>query len=132
MGHDLPRDDSPPAGVKSWQLWFSLGAGVAVWLLHLMIVYPLTSLTCEWGWFPFTVAGLDGLQIIQIIVTIIAAAITIVAGYLGLQNARQLRTTAVNADRHYFMAWLALALNILFAALIVIAIVPIVTLPICG
>ena len=89
MERTVPTDNPPPSGIKSWQLWFSLGAGIIVWVIHLMIVYPLTSLSCEWGWFPSAVGGLSGLQVVQIIVTVIAAIITIVAGFLAFQNQRR-------------------------------------------
>ncbi len=133
MERTLPRDDYAPAGVKSWQLWFSLVAGTIVWMLHLMIVYPLTSLTCEWGWFPFMVGALSGLQVIQLVVTVIAAVITIVAGYFAFQSRRRLGNGGMpDTSRHRFMAWLGLALNIMFTALIVISVIPILTLPPCG
>ena len=130
MEHTVPHDHQPPPDVKSWQLWFSLAAGTVVWLIHLMIVYPLTSLTCEWGWFPSTVNGLTGLQVVQIIITIIAAIIIAVAGVFAFQNQRRLRTQEIN--RHYFMAQLGLALNILFFALVVVSLVPILSLPVCS
>lgn len=133
MERTLPTDNQAPPGIKSWQLWFSLAAGVVTWSLHLMIVYPLTSLTCEWGWFPFTAGGLTGLKVVQIVVTVIAAAITVVAGFLAFQNQRRLRDgETVETNRHFFMARLGFALNILFTALIVFSLIPIVSLPQCG
>ncbi|GAB4515331.1 MAG: hypothetical protein OHK0046_18630 [Anaerolineae bacterium] len=133
MERTLPRDDRPPAGVSSGQLWFSLAVGTVVWALHLMIVYPLTSLTCRWGWFPFDFAGLSGLQVVQSIATVIAAAITIIAGWLAYRNFQRLDDDqGMKSDRHVFMAQLGLALNILYTALIVVAFVPILTLPQCG
>ncbi len=129
----LPRDDHAPPGIRSWQLWFSMGAEVVVWSLHLLLVYPLTSLTCEWGWFPFEVGGLAGLQVVQLMVTIIAGLVT-AAGALFAHRNRQRLDGQDNTmtSRHRFMAELGLALSVLFTALIVIAVVPILTLPICG
>jgi uncharacterized membrane protein len=133
MERSLPRDDHAPAGVKGWQLWFSLLAGTIIWVIHLMIVYPLTSLTCEWGWFPFTVGRFSGLQIVQIVVTVAASLLTVVAGVLAFRNRQQLMEEgSLETDRHRFMATLGLALNILFTALILIALIPIISLPACG
>ncbi len=133
MERTLPQDDHAPPGVKRWQLWFSLGAGVALWGLHLMIVYPITSLTCEWGWFPFSVGVLSGLQFVQIVVTVIAAAATLLAGYFALQNLQRLGNGEVpDANRHRFMAYLGITLNILFFMLIVVTLIPIALLPPCG
>lgn len=133
MERTVPTDNAPPSDIKSWQLWFSLGAGIIVWVIHLMIVYPLTSLSCEWGWFPSAVGGLSGLQAVQIAVTVIAAIITGVAGFLAFQNQRRLHTQEpIETNRHYFMAQLGLALSIIFTALIVISLIPILSLPACG
>jgi hypothetical protein len=133
MEHTVPTDQSPPAGVRSWHLWFGLAAGVVVWMIHLTAVYALTSLTCEWGWFESSGDGLTGLQVVQIALTVVAAAITIVAGLLALRGLRRMRDTdAGAAGRHRFMAQLAVGLNLIFTALIVISLVPVLTLPQCG
>ncbi len=133
MERMLPSDDRAPTGVKSWQLWFSLVAGTVVWALHLMIVYPLTSLTCEWGWFPFTVGTLTGLQVVQIVATVISGLITLIAGVFAFRNRQHLMNDdSLEINRHRFMAELGLALNIIFTALIVISLVPIFLLPPCG
>ncbi|MEQ8673825.1 MAG: hypothetical protein RLP44_18460 [Aggregatilineales bacterium] len=129
MDHSLPHDNPTPAGVKRWQLWFSLFAGTFVWVLHLLTVYPLTSLTCEWDWFPSEIAGLHGLRFIQILITLVALAIVLQAGYFAFNIQRHL--TPQNS-RHLFMARLGLALNIIFAGLIAFAVVPILALPVCG
>lgn len=135
MENTVPSDHSPPAGVRSWQLWFSLAAGTVVWMIHLTAVYALTSLTCEWGWFgaSYGTAGPSGLQVVQIVLTAIAAAITIIAGVLAVRGLRRMRGDDPEAaGRHVFMARLGIGLNILFTALIVISIVPVLTLPQCG
>ncbi len=133
MERTLPSDDRAPTGVKSWQLWFSLVAGTVVWVIHLMIVYPLTSLTCEWGWFPFTVGPLTGLQVVQIVVTVISGLITVVAGVFAYRNRQRLMNDeSLEVNRHRFMSELGFALNVIFTALIVISLVPILVLPQCG
>lgn len=133
MGHQLARDDRAPSGVKDWQLWFSLLSGFVVWVIHLMIVYSLTSLACEWGWFPFTVVGLAGLKIVQIVVTVIAAMVIGLGGYYALRNRERLGDSEIpEANRHHFMVYLGLALSMLFFALVAISIIPILVLPACG
>jgi hypothetical protein len=131
MEQTLPRDDHAPSNIKSWQLWFSLLGGIVVWSLHLMIVYPLTSLNCEWGWFETNTGGLSGLQGIQIVVTVIAAVITGIGGLFAWRNRQQLSQVSDN-HRHRFMANMGFGLNILFTSLIVVSLVPILTLPPCG
>jgi len=133
MEQSVPHDDSAPAGVKSWQLWFSLATSTISWIVHLMVVYSLTSLSCEWGWFPFEVGELAGLQVIQLFVTLIATAITLFAGFLAYRNHRRIAANEViNADRHHFMAYLGIALSTFYTALIVISLIPILSLSPCA
>ncbi len=133
MDYMVPRDDPAPAGVKSWQLWFSLAAGTAVWVIHLLLVYALTSLTCEWGWFPFEVGGLAGLKVVQISITLVTGAVTILAGSFAFQNQRRLAdATRADSGRHYFMARLGLALNLIYTALIAVSLIPILIIPPCA
>lgn len=124
------------AEVRTWQLWFSLAAGIVAWALHLMIVYPITSLTCEWGWFPSTILGLSGLKFVQLVVTIVAALLVGFALVLALNNWRSLRAAVPDdqpeAARVPFMAYMGVLLNIVFLASILLAIVPILVLEPCG
>lgn len=133
MDRTIPNDTPAPPGIKSRNLWLSLAAGVVVWVIHLFVVYALTSLTCVWGWFPFEVGGLSGLQVVHIVVTIIAALITVMAGFLAFQNKKRLREQIpADTNRHYFMAQLGVALNLLFTALILLSLIPILSLPACA
>jgi hypothetical protein len=133
MEQQLAQDDPAPSGVKSWQLWYSLASGVIVWSIHLLIIYALTSLACEWEWFSLTAAGLNGLQIIQLIVTVIAGAAVWLGGFFALRNRQRLGNGAApDENRHRFMVYLGLALSILFFALVTFPIITILVLPPCG
>src|SRR3954467_6423460 len=109
--------------VKDRRTWLSLLAGVVIWFLHLNIVNALTSLTCVWGWFPFTIAGIAGLRFIHIVVSLIAglaiAAIIMLSwrGWHQWQTAKtdsQQTLVHTEADRRPLMAFVTMLLNSLF------------------
>jgi len=120
----------------SRQTGFSLAAGPVIWALHMAIVYPVTSLTCEWGWFPAEILGMPGLRFFQLAVTAVAAAIVGVAGLLALREWRALREPASDQEPDAalspFMAMLGVLSNALFLLAILVAIVPILTLAPCA
>src|SRR3954453_4334972 len=106
--------------VNDRRTWQSLFFGIVVWFLDLNIVYPLTSVSCHWGWFPFTIAGIPGLRFIQLVASAIAAILLIVFIVLPWRNWRpfqhdpRLPMTQTEADRRPLMAYVTLLLNSLF------------------
>lgn len=118
-------------------VWWSLVGGIVVWSLHLMIVYPLTSLACERGLFTGTVAGILELNLIQIITTVIAALIVAGLGLLALRAWRRTQVPAggvqtAKGGSHHLIAFVAMLLNGMFLISILLAFVPIVVLQACG
>lgn len=111
-------------------LWFSLLAGPFVWLAQLTIVYALASLACEWGMFPFSAAGLTGLQIVQLAVTAVAVAIMLVPLVQGVRRQRALPdddSRHGNPDRNYsaFLYYLSMAISVASISLIIVTALPI-------
>src|SRR3954462_6735368 len=65
--------------------------GTLVAAIYLMSVYPLTSLTCHWGWFATPTSGF-GLKMIQFVVTVIAAGLIAGCGTLAFREWRRTQT----------------------------------------
>ena len=118
------------------QLGASLAAGPLIWALHMSVVYPITSLTCAWGWFPDPILGLPGLRFVQLAVTAIAGGIVLVAGLTAFRHWRDLRGTVPadepEAELRPFGAFLGVASNAVFLALIIVAVVPILAINPCA
>lgn len=117
--------------------WQSLLFGLLVWFLHLNVVYPLTSLACHWGWFPFTIAGIPGLKVIQLLVTVAAALLLILMIIVPWRNWRPfwkdddalMRQT--EADRRPLIGYVTMLLNALFLLFVLASVVPVLTLNPC-
>jgi hypothetical protein len=119
-------------------VWLALVGGTLVWFLHFNIDYPLTSLACRWGWFPWTVAGMPGLKVVQLTVSIVSA---VIVAALGLSCLREWRRAGSDEDdekretesaRVSFMAFVTALLNGLYLVIIVLSFVPVLTLNPCG
>src|SRR5215208_6624894 len=116
------------------QTWRSLLFGSLIWFLHLNLVYPLTSLTCKWNWFTSGIAGLSGLQTVQIFITIIAAALLLITIYQPYRSWREYRTdtehilTQTEQHRIPLMAFVTMLSNSIFLLFVVASLVPILAL----
>lgn len=126
---------------RNRRLWLSLLGSAAIWGVHLMIAYPITSMSCRWNLYLGEIGGLSGMKFIQLLATVIPAAL--VAGlawlaYREWQVTKQEDTRQKpeefedRAERTPFLAYLALLLNALFFLTIVLGVVPILTLNECG
>jgi len=119
---------------RTWQCFLF---GIVVWFLDLNVVYPLTSVSCHWGWFPFTIAGIPGLRFIQLVVTVSAAILLLIFIYLSWRNWHpfqrkpQLPMTQTEADRRPLIAYVVMLLNCLFLLFVLASAVSIVTLTPC-
>lgn len=60
-----------PTIIERLTRW-SLALGILIWFLDLNTVYSLASVGCEWGWFPFTIAGIPGLVFVEGVITLVA------------------------------------------------------------
>ncbi|MCC6455637.1 MAG: hypothetical protein IT328_11875 [Caldilineaceae bacterium] len=111
--------------------------GTFVWSLYLMIVYPLASLTCQWGWFGASAAG-SGLKIIQTITTLLALALVAAFAFAAFNEWRRTRTDTngetgqTKAAVIPLLAFVTLLLNGLYLLIIVVSLLPIAMLPVCA
>jgi uncharacterized membrane protein len=128
----------PPIPLR--QLWFGVGAGPIIWAIHLVVVYAMVGLHCQWGWFSFTTLGFPGLQLLLVVVTLIAAAGVLWGALLARRNWHEIeqandRGNGVRErvdERNYFMSYSGFLLSILFLIAIVAAVIPVFVLPPCG
>ena len=119
------------------QIWLSLLLGFVVWFLYFNIVYPLTSLTCHWGWFPFNILGISGLHFIQVVLAAIAFLLIASMIYLPWRHWR--RIEAGEQDKVYqtakdprtLMMFVSMLLNMLFGLFIIVSLVPMFALNPC-
>jgi hypothetical protein len=120
------------------QIFMSMVGGVLIWFLHLNVVYGLTSLACKWGWFPFKLAGLSGLAIVQLGITLIAAALILITVYLPWRKWRQYQLDKerlfqhTEGDRRPLIAFVSMGLNLFFLLFIIAAFIVIVSFNACG
>jgi threonine/homoserine/homoserine lactone efflux protein len=112
--------------------------GVVVWFAHLNLVNALTSLTCQWGWFSFTIAGIPGLRFIQLTISLIAG---LIFAYLIYQSWRVWRPARANgqqtltqteADRRSLMAFVTMLLNGLFFLFMLASLVLVLSINACA
>jgi hypothetical protein len=120
------------------QTWRSLLFGSLIWFLHLNLVYPLTSLSCRWNWLFSGVGNLSALQVVQIVITIIAAVLMLINIYLPWRAWRQFQTdrehvlSQTEQDRRPLMAFVTMLSNSIFFLFIIASFVPILALNPCG
>ena len=122
--------------------WNSLLLGAAVWFLHLNIVYGLASLACKWGWLSFEVAGISGLQWVEIILTLIAVPLMLLTIYFPWRDWRSYQSQKpadnprllhdTEKDRRPMLAFITLLLNSLFLLFVIATFVPVFALNPCG
>jgi uncharacterized membrane protein len=116
--------------------------GITIWFIDLNMVYALPSLSCEWGWFRFTIAGIPGLVMIETIITLIAMLLMSVMIYLPWRNWRKFQTEKPTAnpeilqdtekDRRSLLAFVAMLLNSFFFLFMIATLVPILALYVCA
>jgi hypothetical protein len=64
---------------------------MVIWALHLVISYALASLDCYWHLFPFIIFGFDGIRILLLGLTLLAAIGMIAAGVVAYRNWKALQ-----------------------------------------
>jgi hypothetical protein len=128
----------PPRITYDRQTGQSLVAGIAIWFLHQNTVYPLTSLACKWGWFPFSVAGLPGLKVVQLIISALAVLLLLFVIYLPWRTWRQLQTDNLSIefqsekDRRSLVAFVIMLVNGFFLIFSVVTVFTILALNPCA
>jgi len=115
--------------------------GIALWFLTLNVVYALASVGCYRGWFPFSLAGFSGLQIMETVVTLASLAVMLRLILLPwrawrsfqskkpLSNPHLLEDT--ENDRVALVAFVATLLNSAFLLFVIASFVPILALSAC-
>src|SRR5581483_2638293 len=124
------------------QTRWSLFLGMTIWFLHLNTLNALTSVSCRWGWFDLTIAGISGLKIVELIITLIAIVLMLVVIYVPARNwlrfqsdkptdnPRMLQET--EQDRRPLLAFIAMLLNSLFLIYVFAFFVPMLAPHACG
>jgi hypothetical protein len=111
--------------------------GTLVWAFYVMLVYPLTSLTCHWNWFGAPVDG-SGLKITQTLATVIAIGLVAVFGFASFKEWQRTRTQESSEEGETkaavvpMLAFVTLLLNGLYLLIIVVSLAPIFVLPVCA
>jgi hypothetical protein len=118
------------------RIWACLFGGTLVWALHLMTIYPLTSLTCRWGWFAAPAEG-TGLKLIQTLTTLVALGLSALFGFVAYKVWQHARTAGSHeagetlAARIPMLAFVTLLLNSLYLLIILVMLAPIFVLSAC-
>ena len=111
--------------------WRSLLLGVVVWFVYFNLVNALTSLTCQWGWFSFTIAEIPG------VVSVIAGLALTFLIYQSwriwhpMQADGQQVLERTEADRRPLMAFVTMLLNGLFLVFMLASIVLVLSINAC-
>jgi len=115
---------------------------MTVWFLHLNLFYGLASITCVWGWFSFTIAGISGLAVVEASLTLVTFLLMLVMIYLPWRYWRSFQTARpagnpgllhdTEKDRRPLTAAMAMLLNSLFGLFVLGTFVPLVALKACG
>jgi uncharacterized membrane protein len=124
------------------QTRWSLFLGIVIWFLHLNILNALTSVSCKWGWFTLPIAGLSGLQFVNVIISLIVMLLMLIIIYLPWRNWQKFQSekTARNPqllqnteeDHQPLIAFVAMLLNGFLFLFVIGTFVPIFALKACG
>ncbi len=136
---DVPEVQAPKINDRLTR--WSLVLGIIIWFTDLNTINALTSTACKWGWFPFTIAGIPGLLIVEGIITLTALLLMLVVIYLPFQNWRKFQTEKplgnprmlkdTEKDRRSLLAFVAMLLNSFFLLFIIAFFVPMLSLNMC-
>jgi hypothetical protein len=127
---------------KEKQTFLGLFLGPIVWFLHLNTLNMLTSISCRWGWFPFTVVGMPGLRFVEVIISLVFLAVMLYLTYLPWQNwqSYQSREPVRNPqllqdteeDRRPLLAFVAMLMNAILTLFVLASFVLLFALKACG
>ena len=116
MSGDAAEDRWADRGVVL--LWLAMFAGPAAWAFNQGVGYAVMKAVCA-----------SGNPYVLWTMAIVSLALAVAGGWIGWWWLAQFRSNAVDdggtgADRSYFMAVLAIALNVLIGVLIVTSLIP--------
>lgn len=118
---------------KQHTLWLGLLSGPVIYAIYFVIGYLLVEVACNTGTLQTTVAGLSLYAVIVLILTFIAALITLITGLSNFRNWRR-RTETRGSDAESavpFMVFGGLLLSIFFTGLILLTGLPLLVLQSC-
>ncbi len=137
---DVPKVPLSKANERLTRL--SLILGITVWFIDLNTVYALPSVACNWSWFPFTIAGIPGLVVVEGIITLIDLLVMLYLIYLPWRNWRAFQAERLKnnpqmlneteKDRRSLMAFVVMLVNSFFFLFIIAFFVPMIALNACA
>lgn len=123
------------------QTRWSIFLGIMLWFLHLNTLNALTSLSCKWGWFPFKIAGLSGLQFVEALISLVVMLMMLAIIFLGWRDWRRFQPKKLigsprmlqntEKDRRPLVAFIAMLLNSFLLLFVIASFVPIFVLNAC-
>lgn len=112
-----------------------IASPMLVWALHFVIIYSLQGLACARGWRQVQILGLDGVNVLLILLTAIAIALLAWTGLRAHRRWRQLENdarTAPAARRRRFATAATGLLSLLALVAVLMTALPLFFLPPCA
>lgn len=123
-------------GEAEMRVFLSMLGGTLSGGIYLMIVYPLVSLSCKWGWFGAPAAD-GGIKIVQVVATMLAAALMAAFAFVAFRTWRHAQAEGESAESETeqalipMLAFVSLLLNSLYFVIVLVSLVPVAALPAC-
>jgi hypothetical protein len=133
----MPTHPAAASVASPLALAFVTLAGMIAWAVHFWLGFILVEIACRTDFPGFSLAGLSGLQVLLLAVTLVFGGVTLAAAVTAFRINRR-ADVGVASDRDGprelagFMAQTGLVLSGFFLLAIVIAAAPAFILPPCG
>ena len=124
------------------QTRWSLGLGILLWFLHLVIVHALVSVSCKWGGLTVPVGGISALQLVEAVIHLVTLILFGILIYVPWQQWRSFQTQDPlknpdlmrNTEEYYrpLLAFITMGLNASLALYTLASFVPTFALKACG
>ena len=123
--------DTNRNNIRTFDLWLSLASGPLLWAAYHSLIYAISSLACQKGFWLNPVLGpFSTLTLVLLGIALVVLLLMAFAGYRAYTRWKDLRggdPTAIDhpeRTRPGFMVFSALALNILFGAATLVTFLP--------
>ena len=127
----LMTTDTQPNEIRSSALWASLASGPLLWAAYHALVYAISSLACQKGfWISPVLGSFSILTLVLFGITAVVLLLMALAGARAYQNWKRIRNGEQDGvgqpetTRTGFMAFGGFALNFLFGAATLITFLP--------